>query len=186
MRSVLHVADNKLQVAGRPPAARPGATTRVRSLVFGFVWHRNPQVPRTWLQVGALVLRLAGVGLVVAMGAIHLHLWSQGYRELPKIGVLFLADAVAAFVVAFVLLIWPTRLVGIVNAGLAASTLGGLVISINVSLFNFKESSSGSYVVSSLVLEAVATVVLLAWVVLDDHIEHRADLTSLAQSQAKP
>jgi len=44
-----------------------------------------------------LVLRLAGGGLLVATGAIHLDLYLTGYRSIPTIGWLFLLQVIAAF-----------------------------------------------------------------------------------------
>jgi hypothetical protein len=43
-----------------------------------------------------LALRLASGGLLIAAGAIHLYLYLTGYRSMPRIGGLFLAQAVAA------------------------------------------------------------------------------------------
>src|ERR1700733_2673831 len=62
--------------------------------------HSNhPQ--RTWQQ---LALRVAGAGLLAATGAIHLDLYLTGYRTIPTIGVLFLLQIIAAFVLAAVVL----------------------------------------------------------------------------------
>jgi hypothetical protein len=116
------------------------------------------------LFLAALVLRLACAGLLIWVAAIHLHLWSEGYRHIPTIGPLFLADAVGGFLLAAVLLVWPRPLAGLLGAGFLASTLGGLIISINFSLFGFRESSGASFVVESIILESVGAVVLLAWV----------------------
>ena len=45
-----------------------------------------------------LALRLAGSGLLIAAGAIHLALYLTGYRSIPTIGWLFLFQVIAAFV----------------------------------------------------------------------------------------
>src|ERR1700722_17356701 len=45
-----------------------------------------------------LALRLAGGGLLIATGAIHLDLYLTGYRSIPTIGWLFLFQVIAAFV----------------------------------------------------------------------------------------
>ena len=44
-----------------------------------------------------LALRLAGGGLLIATGAIHLDLYLTGYRSIPTIGWLFLLQVIAAF-----------------------------------------------------------------------------------------
>jgi hypothetical protein len=110
-----------------------------------------------------LVLRLACAGLLIWIGVIHLHLWLEGYRQIPTNGPFFLADAVVAFVFATGLLAWPRAIVGLLGAGFTLGTLAALVISINIGLFGFKESAGASFVVLSLVIEAVATLVLLVW-----------------------
>ncbi len=90
-----------------------------------------------------LVLRLVCAGLLIWVAAIHLHLWTEGYRDIPTVGPLFLADAVGGFVLAAVLLVWPRPLAGLLGAGLMVSTLGGLIVSLNFGLFGFRESSEG-------------------------------------------
>ena len=105
------------------------------------------------LSVATLVLRITGAGLLVWAAAIHLHLWSEGYRHIPKVGPLFLVDAIAGFTLAAVLLVWPRLLAGLLGVGYMLSTLGGLIISINVGLFGFHESTAASFVVQSMVLE---------------------------------
>jgi hypothetical protein len=127
---------------------------------------RRPEAtsaPRV-LSVVAMVLRVAGAGLLVWVAAIHLHLWSEGYRHIPSVGPLFLVDAIAGFVLAAVMLVWPRLLAGLLGTGYMLSTLGGLILSINVGLFGFHESTAASFVVQSMVLEIAGAAVLAAWV----------------------
>jgi len=112
------------------------------------------------------VLRFVSVGLLVAIGVIHLHLWFTGYRYLPTNGPLFLADAVAAFVLALALLAWPRVLVAILGIGFAVATLGALIVSINFGLFGFTEFSGGPFVSTSIVIESMVSVCLAAWIVV--------------------
>src|SRR6202000_2507940 len=69
-----------------------------------------------------LALRLAGGGLLIATGAIHLDLYLTGYRSIPTIGWLFLVQVIAAFVL-----------------GVALATLGCYLLSWWIGLFGFKE-----------------------------------------------
>ncbi len=124
------------------------------------------RVKSSLLRRSALLLRLGVVGLLVSIGLIHLHLWLEGYRFIPTNGPLFLVDAIAGFVLAAALAAWPRILVGLAAAGFAASTLGALLISLSVGLFGFKESIGASYVVLSIVLEAIAGAGALVWTVL--------------------
>jgi hypothetical protein len=113
-----------------------------------------------------VVLRLAGAGLMVGVAAIHLDLWSEGYRHIPTDGPLFLADAIGGFVLAVLLLVWPRPWAGLLGAGFMASTLVTLILSINVGLFGFQESIRASFVVESILLESLGAVALLAWTVI--------------------
>src|SRR6478672_3586987 len=119
------------------------ASFRLRRLVSP----RSPQATgRGGRRVAALLLRLRCVALLAWIGYIHLHLWQEGYRQIPTNGPLFLLDAVAGFVLAAVLLVWPRPLAGLVAAGYTAATLGALIISLSVGLFGFRESISASFV----------------------------------------
>jgi hypothetical protein len=106
------------------------------------------------------------VAVLVWIGYIHLHLWQEGYRQIPTDGPMFLLDAVAAFGLAAMLLAWPRPLTGLLAAGFTAATLGALLVSLSVGLFGFRESISASYVVESLLIEAIAAIALLGWTVL--------------------
>jgi hypothetical protein len=128
----------------------------------------SPRRPhfRNWrgsVYLAALVFRLACAGLLVWVAAIHLHLWSEGYRHIPTIGPLFLADAVGGFVLAALLLVWPSPLTGLLGAGFMVSTLVGLILSINIGLFGFQESIGASFVVESILLESIGAAALLTW-----------------------
>jgi len=135
--------------------------SRWRSLLRG-----TPLSIRTARGIVALVLRLGSAALLVLIGYIHLHLWQEGYRQIPTDGPMFLVDALAAFGLAAVLLAWARPVVGLLAAGFAAGTLGALLISLSVGLFGFRESIQASFVVESIVIEAIVTVALAGWTVL--------------------
>jgi hypothetical protein len=130
------------------------------------LFRATPLSIRTLRGLVALVLRLASVAILVLIGYIHLHLWQEGYRQIPTDGPMFLVDALAAFALAAVLLAWARPVVGLLAAGFAASTLGALLISLSVGLFGFRESIQASFVVESIVIEAIVTVALAGWTVL--------------------
>jgi len=112
----------------------------------------------------ALVLRLAGVGLLAWIGWVHWVLWqTEGYKHIPTDGPFFLVDAIAGVVLAVMLLAWQRALAGLLSAGFAASTILALVISLTGGLFGFKELIQANYVVQALVLESIALVILLLW-----------------------
>jgi len=128
---------------------------------------RRPQAEeRGGRRAAALLLRLACVGLLAWIGAIHLHLWLEGYRQIPTDGPLFLIDAVTGFALAALLLVWAAPLAGLAAAGYTASTLGALLISLTVGLFGFRESISASFVTLSLAIETITVLALLGWAAL--------------------
>ena len=136
------------------------------------LWLRQLTSPRRHAAGGAgrraaaLLLRLTGAALLAWIGYIHLHLWAEGYRQIPTDGPLFLLDAVAGFALAAALLVWPRPLAGLLAAGYTAATLGALLLSLSVGLFGFRESISASYVTQSLALETIALLGLLGWTFL--------------------
>jgi predicted lipoprotein with Yx(FWY)xxD motif len=86
-----------------------------------------------------LALRLAGSGLLIATGAIHLDLYLTGYRSIPTIGWLFLFQVIAAFVLGAVVLATAARLAAAAGAAFSLATLGGYLLSLWIGLFGFKE-----------------------------------------------
>ena len=120
----------------------------------------------SWAHPADLVAgRVAVAGLLAWMGWIHLHLWSNGYRHIPTVGPMFLANFVGAVAVALAVLAVPARLLVFAAAGAAltaAGTLGALIISVNVGLFGFRDSSNAPFAHLSIWVEALALAVSLA------------------------
>lgn len=112
-----------------------------------------------------LVARLAGAALLVAMAAIHLWLWFQGYAEIDLVGPAFMVDAVAGTVLGVALLAVPLRVVAAVallGAVVVAGTLGALLLSLTVGLFGFFDTIDAPLVPTTLVVEVLGVIVLLA------------------------
>jgi hypothetical protein len=127
---------------------------------------RKPRATGRGGMVVALLLRLGCMALLAWIGYVHLHLWQEGYRQIPTNGPLFLLDAVAGFALAAVLLIWPRPLAGLLAAGYTCATLGALIISLTVGLFGFRESISASFVTQSLTIESITALALISWTIL--------------------
>ncbi|MFF0559321.1 hypothetical protein [Streptomyces sp. NPDC004266] len=116
-------------------------------------------------RAAVLVLRTAAAGLTATMGAIHLALWADGYRDLANIGGLFLLNGVLGCLLAVALLLAPSRglaPVAAVTALFTAGTLGALFLSLTTGLFGFEESADAELVRPALVVEAVDVLVLAA------------------------
>src|ERR1700720_3223546 len=127
---------------------------------------RPPSAPGAVRPAAALLLRLGCVALLAWIGYVHLHLWQEGYRQIPTNGPLFLLDAVAGFALAAVLLVWPRPLAGLLAAGYTCATLGALIISLSVGLFGFRESISASFVTESLTIDSITVLGLISWTIL--------------------
>ena len=128
---------------------------------------RRPETPAPGgRRAAAWLLRLSCVVLLAWIGYIHLHLWAEGYRQIPTDGPLFLLDAIAGLVLAAVLLSWPRPLAGLVAAGYTVGTLGALLISLTSGLFGFRESISASFVAQSIAIETITVLALLTWTIL--------------------
>jgi predicted lipoprotein with Yx(FWY)xxD motif len=114
-----------------------------------------------------LMLRVAGAGLLIATGAIHLDLYLTGYRTIPTIGWLFLLQVIAAFALGLAVLvtggrfIMAGRLVAAAGAGFALATLGGYLLSVWIGLFGFREVRTTAGIVAG-VIEVAAFAVLAA------------------------
>jgi predicted lipoprotein with Yx(FWY)xxD motif len=115
----------------------------------------------------AVILRLAGSGLLIATAAIHLDLYLTGYRTIPTIGWLFLLQVIAAFGLGLAVLVIPRRLIvparlaAAAGAGFALATLGGYLLSVWIGLFGFTEVRTTAGIVAGLV-EVAAFAVLAA------------------------
>ena len=125
-----------------------------------------------------VLLRVAGAGLLIATGAIHLDLYLTGYRTIPTIGWLFLLQVIAAFGLGLAVLAtgWPVvggrtaagarsviagRLAAAGGAGFALATLGGYLLSVWIGLFGFKEVRTTTGIVAG-VIEVAAFAALAA------------------------
>ncbi|SNQ47383.1 conserved membrane hypothetical protein [Frankia canadensis] len=92
-----------------------------------------------WTNPRELAGRIVAVALLTASGYIHLDLYSDGYRVIPKVGDMFLLQESGAFAVSALLLLRATPLLRLAAAGLAAGALIGFVLSRTVGVFDFTE-----------------------------------------------
>src|ERR1700752_1166166 len=97
------------------------------------------------------ILRIAGAGLLVATGAIHLDLYLTGYRTIPTIGWLFLLQVISAFGLGVIVLASANRLVSASGAGFAVATLGGYLLSLRIGLFGFREVRTSAGIVAGVI-----------------------------------
>jgi hypothetical protein len=109
---------------------------------------------------GALTLIVAAALLIVS-GVVHGHLWASGYRVIPTVGPLFLAQAIATPLIAVGVII--TRWLVAVAVALATmvATVGGFVLAVTVGLFGFHDGFAAPDASMAFVIEVFAIVLLL-------------------------
>lgn len=144
-----------------------GSRASWRSTAFALLSPARPRLAeRRGLYLATVAMRLVSAGLLAWIGYIHWHLWQEGYEFIHVSGPLFLVDGIAGVVLAVAILAWARPLTGLLGAGFNLVTIAALVISLAVGLFGFHESIHAAYVVESLIIESLATVVLGAWTVI--------------------
>jgi hypothetical protein len=110
----------------------------------------------------ASLLCWAGAILLILSAVIHLHLWSTGYKHIPTIGPLFLLQGIAGILLGLAVAVSRHYAIALAGALFAAGTIGGLVLSVEVGLFGFKDSFSAPWATDTLIIEIAAFVVLVA------------------------
>ena len=98
------------------------------------------------------LLAVAGAGLLVWSGVLHLQLWSEGYRTISVIGPLFLVQGIASIALAVALAAFRRLAVLAASAALAAGT----------GLFGYTESLAVPSAQTSLVVEFTSAAMLAA------------------------
>jgi hypothetical protein len=104
---------------------------------------------------------LVASALTIASGAIHLHLYTAGYRAIPTIGSLFIVQGVAAIVVSLVASALRRVWTALLGAGLMVGTVAGFLISVNDGLFGFQDTFRGTNQISAFVVELAASALFL-------------------------
>ncbi|HEX6933874.1 MAG TPA: hypothetical protein VF162_17145 [Streptosporangiaceae bacterium] len=129
---------------------------------------RNPRAiaaPGTRTVVTGLIV--LGALLTAASGVIHLYLWGEanGYRQIPTIGPLFLAQGIVAILFALVLLGTRWLAAILAAAGLLIATAAGLLISVEAGMFGFQETWYAPWAKTSFAEELAGGILLLiaAW-----------------------
>lgn len=110
---------------------------------------------------GISLLAVAGAALLVWSSVIHLQLWSEGYNGIPTIGVLFLAQGIGGIAVALVVAVFRRLVALAAGAVTLAGTAAGLLLTVYVGLFGYKESLAVPYAMSSLIIEFTGAAVLV-------------------------
>jgi hypothetical protein len=113
-----------------------------------------------------LVARLAAATFVLVGGGIHLDLWRSGYRGIPRVGDLFLANAVVSALLVLVVLATADRRVAVAGIAFSLSSLAALVLSRTRGFLGFTEPGWTDMAVQAVTAEVGAVVALTLLLVL--------------------
>ena len=116
----------------------------------------------------ARLTRLLAAALLLAGGVIHFDLWRGGYRHIPAIGPLFLANFVGSIVLAVAVVLSRRQTFAVGGIVFAAGSLAALVLSRTVGVFGFTETVWTSQAMRTLASEAGA-IATLGWVLTMQH-----------------
>jgi hypothetical protein len=116
----------------------------------------------------ARLTRPLASALLLAGGIIHYELWTSGYRHVPKIGPLFLANFVGSVVLAAAVLVSRRPTVAVGGILFAAGSLAALVLSRTVGVFGFTETVWTSQALRTFASEAGA-IAALGWALSMQH-----------------
>lgn len=123
-----------------------------------------PDTPR---QLPRVVLRGLAAVLLATQGYLHLRQWSVGFSGIAVIGPLFLAGAVAAFVLAVAVLVTADVRVVAAAVLLSLGQVGAFALASTVGLFGFETQWTWTGVEgAALWAELLAAAVLVALVVV--------------------
>src|SRR5438067_989773 len=97
---------------------------------------------------------------MVATAAIHLHLWLAGYRHVPRLGPLFMAQASGGIVLAVALSVGRHTITVIAGALFMAASAAGLILSATVGFVGIHDGLGVPWATPSLIVELVGLVFL--------------------------
>ncbi len=108
-----------------------------------------------------VILNLAVAALMIWSSYLHYHLWHDlGYRNIPHIGRLFLAQAVAGVVLALLTLSIRRLWVAVIALGFFALTMASFLVAVTHGLLGFHESWQACDAVEAFAVESGAILVL--------------------------
>ncbi len=120
---------------------------------------KNDSVLRRTAVIGVV---LAGAALLMSSSYIHASLWSQSYRFIPTIGPLFLAQSIVGAGLALAVVFYRRVVTVVAGAAYMAASVGGLLLSTEVSLFGYQDGLMAPLARASLNIEAAGIVVFVA------------------------
>lgn len=112
-------------------------------------------------------LRYLGALATIVVGAVHLQQYADSIADVPTIGVLFLLNGVGAGVVVILLATRHAVLGALGGIALSAAAIVSVLVSMTgKGLFDYTEPTLRGAVVVAIAAEAIAIVLLLAYLAL--------------------
>jgi hypothetical protein len=118
----------------------------------------------TLARVVMLLAIIAGAGLTVYSGYIHLYLWGRQpypYSSIPTIGPLFLLQGIVGILLGVLVVVTRRLFAVLLAAGFMVVSAAALVIDVQVGMFGFQDSWQAPYATGTLRYEIVGAVLLL-------------------------
>ncbi|HEV7536641.1 MAG TPA: hypothetical protein VGP90_13460, partial [Acidimicrobiia bacterium] len=112
--------------------------------------------------------RLLAAGLLLAGGIIHFDLWRGGYRNIPEIGPMFLANFAGSIVLSVAVVLSRRATFAVGGIIFAGGSLAALVLSRTVGVFGFTETVWTSQAIRTLASE-IGAIATLGWVLTMQH-----------------
>ena len=121
-----------------------------------------PESPSASFRILVNLAMVLGAATIGASAAIHLHLWLGGYRNVPRLGPLFLAQAVSGFTLALVIVVFRRMFAVLAGAIFQAASAIGLTLSATVGFVGIHDGFGVPWATTSITVELVGFVVLAA------------------------
>lgn len=133
-----------------------------------------------WVATAAYVV---GGVLLACSAYIHVRLWkSEGYRDIPTIGLLFIVQSIIGMVIGVFVVAVRRVWAAVVGAGFAISTVAGFLLSVEVGLFGFQDTWSAPFAKEAFLIESTSIVALIVAAALCLLRPARTDQTDSLQS----
>jgi hypothetical protein len=131
----------------------------------------------------ARLTRLAAAILLGAGGVMHFDLWREGYRHIPRIGPLFMANFVMSIALAGALAVSRRRSFAVAGIALAVGSLAALVLSRTIGVLGFTEMIWTPQAINTLLSEVGVIVALGPVLILQFRAAHRRSPALVTVSQ---
>jgi hypothetical protein len=148
-------------VASRP--AERGGAHRLWQRAVRLMLARTPSADLPpWVRYVAIGAIFVGAALIVTTASIHLHLWLAGYRHVPRLGPLFMAQAITGLIGGPLIAAARYAVFVVGGAIYMASSAVGLILSDTVGFVGIHDTFAAPWAGWALGVEIAGFVILTA------------------------